>query len=337
MALPSSRLSITDDGITVSGVTKEEFDNLDEIEYNARYDFPTGSYPTPPSMTSYTISSGTYDQYFDISHTLDLTADESFDYNQYDTTSEEQFLKDVHAETDDGTAVKSDFDQVVKLDVPGEYTVTLNAENAAGLKATPVTVKVTVHEKPVITSDSQISYKKETTKSVDEFLKEIHGSVTGNAVLTSDFDKVVDLNTPGEYTVTLNAINDRGQKADPVTVVVTVTTSDSGHVDPVPPTPEIKPTPQEETDQTITPEPQSETTEDPVKEDQAKDGQAKSEEKADKTSLTTKENKVEKSEKTNQPKTKALPQTGDTNKTALPIAGVMLSLAALLIFRKSKS
>ncbi|CUL24953.1 hypothetical protein LM7420_130037 [Listeria monocytogenes] len=116
-----------------------------------------------------------------------------------------------------------------------------------------------------------------------------------------------------------------------------MTTSDSGHVDPVPPTPEIKPTPQEETDQTIIPEPQSETTEDSVKEDQAKDGQAKSEEKADKTSLTTKENKVEKSEKTNQPKTKALPQTGDTNKTALPIAGVMLSLAALLIFRKSKS
>ncbi|MBC8924525.1 LapB repeat-containing protein, partial [Escherichia coli] len=72
----------------------------------------------------------------------------------------------------------------------------------------------------VITADSQISYKKESTKSVDEFLQEIHSSVTGNAVLTSDFDKVVDLNTPGEYTVTLNAINDRGQKADPVTVVV---------------------------------------------------------------------------------------------------------------------
>ncbi|EDN8663725.1 LPXTG cell wall anchor domain-containing protein, partial [Listeria monocytogenes] len=28
---------------------------------------------------------------------------------------------------------------------------------------------------------------------------------------------------------------------------------------------------------------------------------------------------------------------GDTNKSTLPIAGVMLSLAALLIFRKSKS
>ncbi|EDN9716334.1 LapB repeat-containing protein [Listeria monocytogenes] len=329
VALPSSRLSITDDGITVSGVTKEEFDNLDEIEYNARYDFPTGSYPTPPSMNSYTISSGTYDQYFDISHTLDLTADESFDYNQYDATSEEQFLKDIHAETDDGTAVQSDFDQVVKLDVPGEYTVTLNAENAAGLKATPVTVKVTVHEKPVITADSQISYKKESTKSVDEFLQEIHSSVTGNAVLTSDFDKVVDLNTPGEYTVTLHATNDRGQQADPVTVIVTVTTSDGGHVNPIPPTPEVKPTPQEETDPTIIPEPQSENSEDPVKENNAKT--------EEKTSLTTKENKVEKAEKTNQPKTKALPQTGDTNKNALPIAGVMLSLAALLIIRKSKA
>ncbi|EHL5791149.1 TPA: LapB repeat-containing protein [Listeria monocytogenes] len=325
VALPSSRLSITDDGITVSGVTKEEFDNLDEIEYNARYDFPTGSYPTPPSMNSYTISSGTYDQYFDISHTLDLTADESFDYNQYDATSEEQFLKDIHAETDDGTAVQSDFDQVVKLDVPGEYTVTLNAENAAGLKATPVTVKVTVHEKPVITADSQISYKKETTKSVDEFLQEIHSSVTGNAVLTSDFDKVVDLNTPGEYTVTLHAINNRGQQADPVTVIVTVTTSDGGYVNPIPPTPEGKPTPPEETGKTNIPESQGENSEDPVKENHAKT--------EEKTSLITKENKVE---KTNQPKTKALPQTGDTTKNALPIAGVMLSLAALLLVRKSK-
>ncbi|HAK1498571.1 TPA: LPXTG cell wall anchor domain-containing protein, partial [Listeria monocytogenes] len=118
-------------------------------------------------------------------------------------------------------------------------------------------------------------------------------------------------------------------------VVVTVTTSDGGHVNPVPPTPEVKPTPQEETDPTIIPEPQSENSEDPVKENNAK-----TEEKANKTSLTTKENKVEKAdkaEKTNQPKKKALPQTGDTNKSTLPIAGVMLSLAALLIFRKSKS
>ncbi|MBC2248631.1 LapB repeat-containing protein [Listeria sp. FSL L7-0123] len=327
VALPSSRLTITNDGITVSGVTKEEIDNLTEIEYNARYDFPTGSYPTPPSMTSYTISSGTYDQYFDISHTLDLTADENFDYNQYDAISEAQFLKDVQAKTDDGTAVTSDFDQVVKLDVPGEYMVTLNAENAAGLKAAPVKVKVTVHEKPVITADSKISYKQKTTKSADEFLAEIHSSVTGNAILTSDFDQVVDLNSPGEYTVTLNAENERGQKADPVTVIVTVTAGNSEVIIPTPPTPEVKPTPQEETDNNNTiPDIISENSED----------QAPAKETSEQTALTTKENNVAKTENTKQPETKALPQTGDKGMSASPLAGIMLSFIALIMFRKNK-
>ncbi|HBM4318675.1 TPA: LapB repeat-containing protein [Listeria innocua] len=336
VALPSSRLTITDDGITVSGVTKEEFDNLDEIEYNARYDFPTGSYPTPPSMTSYTISSGTYDQYFDISHTLDLTADESFDYNQYDATTEEQFLKDVHAKTDDGTLVQSDFNQVVKLDVPGEYTVTLNAENAAGLKATPVTVKVTVHEKPVITADPTISYNKATTKSVDEFLTEIHSAVTGNATLTSDFNKVVDLTTPGKYTVTLNAENERGQKADPVTVIVTVTDADGETVDPTTPTPEEKtPTP-EEKPSTQNEKSPSEPTKNPDIQSENTEEQVTVQEKANNTTLTTNENIRA---KTNQPKTKALPKTGDAGFGTLPLvsAGAMLSLTALVLFRKRKS
>ncbi|MBC1376119.1 LapB repeat-containing protein [Listeria sp. FSL L7-1699] len=329
VALPSSRLTITDDGITVSGVTKEEFDNLTEIEYNARYDFPTGSYPTPPSMTSYTISSGTYDQYFDISHTLDLTADESFDYNQYDATTEEQFLKDVHAKTDDGTLVQSDFNQVVKLDVPGEYTVTLNAENAAGLKATPVTVKVTVHEKPVITADPAISYKKATAKSVDEFLNEIHSAVTGNATLTSDFNKVVDLTTPGKYTVTLNAENERGQKADPVTVIVTVTDADGETVDPTPPASEEKNSTQDE-------KPISEVTKLPEILSENAEEQVNVQEKAEKATLVTNENVAT---KTNQPKTKNLPKTGDAGLGTLPIvsAGAMLSLTALILFRKRKS
>ncbi|MBC2251424.1 LapB repeat-containing protein [Listeria welshimeri] len=347
VALPSSRLAITDEGITVSGVTKEEFDNLTEIEYNARYDFPTGSYPTPPNMNSYVVSSGTYDQYFDISHTLDLTADENYDYNQYDAISEEQFLKDVQAKTDDGTAVQSDFNQVVKLDVPGEYTVTLNAENSAGLKADPLKVKVVVHEKPVITAKPTISYKQATTtKSVDEFLTEIKSSVTGNGVITSDFDKVVDLTTPGEYTVTLNATNNRGQKADPVTVIVVVTSEEN----PTKPDTDDKPKPDPEDKPKPNPE------EKPKAENSGKEevfGEnseaAPQENQTEKSSaLTTKEQPTQKtvsqSEKnqteSKQTKTnKALPKTGDSGLGAIPVVavGTLFGLTALVLLRKRNS
>ncbi|MBF2656431.1 LapB repeat-containing protein [Listeria seeligeri] len=337
VAVASSRLAITDDGITVSGVTKEEFDGLTELEYNARYDFPTGSYPTPPSMSSYTVSSGTYDQYFDISHTLDLTADESIGYNQYTPTTEEQFLKDINAKTDDGTAVQSNFDQVVDFDTPGEYIVTLNAENSAGLKADPVEVKVTVYAKPIITADSSISYKEKTTKTVEEFLAETHSSVTENATLTSDFNDVVDLNTPGEYTVTLNAENERGQKADPVQIIVTVTTK-SG-VKPTPtPTPE-PPTP-------LTPEPptpKKPTSEKPEeknanKKTVAKDPTKQTPTQTPKSNLTTKENTVTTTKEVIKTSEQKLPKTGDAGLETWPVAftSIMLGLTAIILLKKRK-
>lgn len=54
-------LFIIDDGIIVSGVIKEEFDNFDEIEYNVCYDFLIGSYLILLSMNFYIIFSGIYD------------------------------------------------------------------------------------------------------------------------------------------------------------------------------------------------------------------------------------------------------------------------------------
>lgn len=67
--LASSRLAITDEGITVSGVTQDEFDNLQTFEYNARLNNPAGSYKQPERFTFYAISSGTYLHQFTIQHT----------------------------------------------------------------------------------------------------------------------------------------------------------------------------------------------------------------------------------------------------------------------------
>ncbi|WP_375178913.1 MucBP domain-containing protein [Enterococcus rotai] len=64
--LPANRLQITDLGITVSGVTEDEFKNLASFEYNARLNNPAGTYAQPDGFTFYAISSGTYLHQFTI-------------------------------------------------------------------------------------------------------------------------------------------------------------------------------------------------------------------------------------------------------------------------------
>lgn len=66
--IPSSRLSITEDGITVSGVTQSEFESIETMEYNARLNNPAGSYAQPDGYSFYAISSGTYLHQFSINH-----------------------------------------------------------------------------------------------------------------------------------------------------------------------------------------------------------------------------------------------------------------------------
>ncbi|MBC1514261.1 LapB repeat-containing protein, partial [Listeria booriae] len=126
-----SRLSIDNTGITVTGITKDFFDSITKMEYNSVYNNPAGSYATPPNITNYSISGGTYDHYFDIDHSLTITNDAAISYTEGNTITETQFLTDINAETDDGTPVTSDFNSVVDLNTPGVYTVTLNAENSA--------------------------------------------------------------------------------------------------------------------------------------------------------------------------------------------------------------
>ncbi|TLG77275.1 LapB repeat-containing protein [Culicoidibacter larvae] len=144
VALPASRLTIDANGITVSGVTREEFDGIEMIEYNARYAWSAGQYASPPGYTFYSISGGTYDHYFSVDHTVVITADPQITYDADSSVSEAQFLSDIHALTNDGSPITSDFLSQVNFAVPGSYTVTLNAENTLGVKAEPVQVTVII-------------------------------------------------------------------------------------------------------------------------------------------------------------------------------------------------
>ncbi|WP_086314354.1 hypothetical protein A5821_001917 [Enterococcus sp. 7F3_DIV0205] len=64
--LPANRLQITEQGITVLGVTKDEFANLSSFKYNARLNNPAGTYAQPDGFTFYAISSGTYLHQFNV-------------------------------------------------------------------------------------------------------------------------------------------------------------------------------------------------------------------------------------------------------------------------------
>lgn len=139
-----SRLSIDNTGVTVTGITKDFFDSLTKMEFNSVYNNPAGSYAAPPNITNYTISGGTYDHYFDIDHSLTITNDAVISYTEGNTITEAQFLTDIHAETDDGTPVTSDFESVVDLNKAGTYEVTLRAVSADGIEADPVKVLVTI-------------------------------------------------------------------------------------------------------------------------------------------------------------------------------------------------
>jgi LPXTG-motif cell wall-anchored protein len=156
-----------------------------------------------------------------------ITADENISYEVDSTVTAEDFLDGVHAATDDGSLIESDFDQVVDLTTPGDYEVTLTAKDAVGNEAAPVKVIVTVTTvqdttAPVITADENISYDVNTTVTEEDFLNGVHAATDDGSSIESDFDQVVDLNTPGNYEVTLTAKDAAGNEAVPVKVIVIV-------------------------------------------------------------------------------------------------------------------
>ncbi|HAK1620490.1 TPA: LapB repeat-containing protein, partial [Listeria monocytogenes] len=88
-----------------------------------------------------------------------------------------------------------------------------------------VTQPIKVSTVPVITADTEMTYPKNTTISEAAFFKDISASVTDDAILTSDFESVVDFVKAGTYEVTLNAMNEDGVEAVSVTVLVHIAKS----------------------------------------------------------------------------------------------------------------
>lgn len=66
--LPSTRLQVSHEGVTISGVSKEELESIEKINFKAKLDNPSSSYTKPDNYFIYSISRGTYSRSFQVEH-----------------------------------------------------------------------------------------------------------------------------------------------------------------------------------------------------------------------------------------------------------------------------
>ncbi|EAC9534280.1 LapB repeat-containing protein [Listeria monocytogenes] len=151
-----------------------------------------------------------------------ITVNPEITYPKTITKTEAELLQEVNAQTNDGSPLVSDMNDQVKWGVPGDYEVTLNAVNEDGVAAEAKTfiVRILKSPAPIITVDPEITYDSTMIKNETELLKEVRAETNDNSAITSDTLDKVKWQTPGNYTVTLNAINEDGIPADPVTFIV---------------------------------------------------------------------------------------------------------------------
>ncbi|HAK1273726.1 TPA: LapB repeat-containing protein [Listeria monocytogenes] len=312
------KMSVTQEGITFSGFTQADFDSLNVFYIMAMFDGPNAAKPANLANGTYDIKNNFSIEGFNIDHSVKITA-EDVSYIQGEAVTPEQFLKDIKADAN-GAPITSDFAEKVDFSKPGTYTVTLNAENTAGLKGEPIQVTVTIIEKTVITAEAEVSYDMNATKSEADFLADIKAATNDGTAITTDFATAVDLTKAGEYTVTLNAENDK-QKATALKVTVKVKDTT--------PTPDPDPTPTPDPDPVPTPDPKPSTdpgtdpAEGPVYSDDSSKGE--------KTSDAIRFFAASKAPKST---TKTLPKTGDSLPTTGVVAGFLVLGLGVLIARK---
>ncbi|EFR84770.1 cell wall anchor domain-containing protein, partial [Listeria monocytogenes FSL F2-208] len=227
------------EGATLTGITQADFDNMTYLLF--KVDFANSDTIEKPANLmngddyylddNYLIDSNIGEVFF-IEHSVNITAEAKVSYIAGENISPEQFLADIKAEANGATITSNLVDQV-DFSTPGTYKVTLNAENTAGLKGEPIQVAVTIIKKTIITAQPEVTYEMNESKTEAEFLTDIQASTNDGSQITSDFATTVDFRKAGNYTVTLNAKNDK-QKATPLTVKVAVNQKSSEPVVPDP-------------------------------------------------------------------------------------------------------
>lgn len=193
--LPSSQLSITDQGVTVSDITPEEFEGIHTMKYNSRLNNPAGTYAQPDGFSFYAISSGTYLHQFAINH-QEAAADVTVEY--VDTDGNE-----IHAAQVISGNVGDDYDattDVYKLTING-YTLDTKQlpNNGIGVMSDQAQTVTYVYTKNSDKGKDSERAAAVTVVYVDKDGKEIHAAKTIQGNIGDHYDA-----TTKEYQLSIN-------------------------------------------------------------------------------------------------------------------------------------
>ncbi len=193
--LPSSQLSITDQGVTVSDITPEEFEGIHTMKYNSRLNNPAGTYAQPDGFSFYAISSGTYLHQFAINH-QEAAADVTVEY--VDTDGNE-----IHAPQVISGNVGDDYDattDVYKLTISG-YTLDTKQlpKNSTGVMSDQAQTVTYVYTKNSDKGKDSERAAAVTVVYVDKDGKEIHAAKTIQGNIGDHYDA-----TTKEYQLSIN-------------------------------------------------------------------------------------------------------------------------------------
>ncbi|ECQ5234804.1 LPXTG cell wall anchor domain-containing protein [Listeria monocytogenes] len=98
-----------------------------------------------------------------------ITADKEITYTKNAEVSITEYFAAIHAKTNDGSPIESDFATAVNWGTAGDYTVTLRSTNEDGVEAIPVEVKVHIVE-PLAPTISNVTFDVDdvqTTESLE--------------------------------------------------------------------------------------------------------------------------------------------------------------------------
>lgn len=193
--LPSSQLSITDQEVTVSDITPEEFEGIHTMKYNSRLNNPAGTYAQPDGFSFYAISSGTYLHQFAINH-QEAAADVTVEY--VDTDGNE-----IHAPQVITGNVGDDYDattDVYKLTING-YTLDTKQlpKNGTGVMSDQAQTVTYVYTKNSDKGKDSERAAAVTVVYVDKDGKEIHAAKTIQGNIGDHYDA-----TTKEYQLSIN-------------------------------------------------------------------------------------------------------------------------------------
>ncbi|MBF2595535.1 LapB repeat-containing protein, partial [Listeria welshimeri] len=105
----------------------------------------------------------------------------------------------------------------------GNYTLSVNAADRIGHTSEAFEKDFTVdRQAPIVTADDEITYEVNTTKTSEQFLNDIGVSSEAGATLTTNFNSIVQMDSPGAYTVSIISTDTAGNKSNPITVIVNV-------------------------------------------------------------------------------------------------------------------